>query len=681
MMNETQDLFMNVIEKSTGAYACLEFSDSSMTDFYPIYTNKSFNDTFMLVEKDLRKVAFSSFLTNMEFDKDDLLELIKKVTETGKVYNEIVFSKKIKKYFNFSVFKAAGCLVSCLFFDISNFRENDSQEIYRYISDSSADEFQYINNKTGYILSSPKLVSLLGINEKEFSKEIFLVRIHEEHRQQFIQNISRAKKTGKTSFNMEYRLIDEKTWINHSANFKYDSNLQCVEEVHYFKDVTELKEKQLELEYMAYFDTKTKTYNRKYFVDFLSAAINKARRKEKRIELMYIDIDNFKKINDSIGFTLGDELICRFSKVLLKHESKTVKIGRICNDEFVIAIYDATEEFSAKTIYSKIVNCLEKPIRLSNGIDVYLRISVGVSKYPEAGQTADDLIKTADIAMYTVKDKDKNSMTVFEQSMLEEFMENVNLEHRLKTAVAKGDFYLCFQPQYDSNKNRIRGVEALIRWQDGDCLVPPSKFIPMAEKAGYIIDIGKWVIKEALKTYAVWKHEHDFRGIISINISTIQLKDINFADILSYYTEINNLDPSDVEIEITESVFIGDTKVTAEILKDIRDRGFRISLDDFGTGYSSLSYLKDVPIHTLKIDKSFVDSVVLDKSTNIITKAVIEMVKRLGLETIAEGVETKEQYEYLQSMNCDNIQGFLLGRPMKKPDLLEVIMRERAVHA
>lgn len=682
MLNEAKDLFINLIEKSTGAYVCLKYSDASKTDFLPVYINKSFENTFDVSGKVLKGVPFSSFIKKMDFDKKGLLGLIKKSEKSGVTGTELFYSRKVGKYFIVSAFKTTDSCISCLFFDVTELREKDDMEIYKYISDSSADGFQYFNNKTGYVLSSPRWNELLGIPEDNSGREALLDRIHQEQRQAFAQNIRRAMGTGKKSFRMEYRLNDGKTWLDHSANFKYEDDGVCVEEVHYFKDITELKEKQLELEYMAYFDTKTKAYNRKYFVDFLSAAINKAKSKNKNIEIMYIDIDNFKKTNDSIGFTLGDELIHKFSKILLKHESKTVKVGRICNDEFVIAIYDSSDELCAKKLYSKIVNCLEKPIRLSNGIDIYLRISVGISKYPEAGNTADDLIKTADIAMYNVKDKDKNSMIVFEKSMLDEFMETVNLEHRLKEAVAKGDFYLCFQPQYDSFKNRIRGVEALIRWKDGDNgVISPAKFIPMAEKAGYIIDIGKWVIKEALKTYANWKHEYDFRGIISINISPIQLKDINFVDILSYHTEINKLEPSDVEIEITESVFIGDTKVTADILKEIRDRGFRISLDDFGTGYSSLSYLKDVPIHTLKIDKSFIDSVVKDESTNIITKAVIDMVKKLGLETIAEGVETQEQYEHLLGMNCDNIQGFLFGKPMKKPDLLEVIMRERAVHA
>ncbi len=681
MLSETQDLFMNIINKSLGAYICLRKADNGSNEFYPVYVNEEFEKSFELTFNQLRGTPFTYFLASMSFDHKGILHLMNEVDDTGKSKVELVYSKKNRKHYKTSIFKATDCCISCLFFDVSEYEEKEEEEIYKYISDSSSDGFQYLNNKTGYILTSKKWHDLFGLTKDQLEKKLFVERIHQDNREAFIRNIVKAKRNLKDKFKMEYRLCDGKTWIDHSANFKYEDNDKCIEEVHYFKDITELKEKQLELEYMAYFDTKTRTYNRKYFVDFLSAAVKKAKRKDKKIDIMYIDIDDFKKVNDSIGFTLGDELITKFSRMLLKNESRTIKVGRICNDEFVIAIYDTDENSCAENIYAKIVRCLERPIKLSNGFEIYLKISVGISKFPESAQTADDLIKAADIAMYNIKDREKNSVTLFENWMLEEFMENVNLEQRLKEAVAKGDFYLCFQPQYDSNKGKIRGVEALIRWQDGDKgVISPAKFIPMAEKSGYIIDIGKWVIKEALSSYATWKHEYNFKGIISINISPIQLKDINFTDILVYYTEINNLKPSDIEIEITESVFIGDTKITAEILKDIKFKGYRISLDDFGTGYSSLSYLKDVPINTLKIDKTFVDSVVKDESTNIITKAVIDMVKKLGLETIAEGVETKEQYEHLQKMNCDNIQGFLLGKPMKKVDLLEVIMEERAAH-
>ena len=288
-----------------------------------------------------------------------------------------------------------------------------------------------------------------------------------------------------------------------------------------------------------------------------------------------------------------------------------------------------------------------------------------------------DLIRCADIAMYNVKQHGKNGMFVFEENMLKKFMKNVKLEQKLKTTVDTLGFMLYYQPQYYSEKKELRGVEALIRWQlaNGE-YVSPGEFIPMAEKNGCIVNIGTWVIKHALADYTVWKNEYGYDGIISINISAIQLREKNFKDTLLHYVEINNLTPEHIEIEITESVLIEDFESTISILEELRNRGFKVSLDDFGTGYSSLSYLRDIPLDTLKIDKSFVDTILLDDSTSIITDAVITMVKKLGLETIAEGVETEEQFEYLKNMHCDNIQGFLLGKPMPSEKLIELIMEE-----
>lgn len=448
------------------------------------------------------------------------------------------------------------------------------------------------------------------------------------------------------------------------------------------KDINELKRKHLELGHMANFDPNTNTYNKNYFVNFLSAAIKKAEINSKTIQVLYIDINNFKKVNYVAGFYAGDEVIAKFAKILLKYESSNVKVGRFCNDEFVIAIYDAKNEQTADSLYEKIAADLAKPILLDDGQEFYLTITAGIANYPGMVETADEVIKCANIAMCKAKNNTKTDRLVFEESMLTEFIDEIHLETRLKNAVEHGDFMLHFQPQYDSLNMRLRGVEALIRWDDVEIgSISPGKFIPIAENNGYIIELGIWVIDEALKAYSVWKHEYGFKGIISINISAIQLEDKNFTEILLSHIEKYNVCTNDVEIEITESVFITDFALVGEVIKDLRNKGLKISLDDFGTGYSSLSYLKNIPIDTLKIDQSFINTMVADPSTSIITSSVIEMVKKLGFETIAEGVETEEQFKFLRNINCDNIQGFYLGRPMKKEDILKLIIEEnRKIH-
>ena len=559
-------------------------------------------------------------------------------------------------------------------------KENDNslEELYEYISSASNDGFQYINFQNGYSIISPKWKQLFEINDGENQYEkIVAEKICNEDRQKFLDKMQTIESHQETSYEIEYRIHDGRTWISHTGTNRYDENGEIIEKFSFFRDISELKEKQLELEYMAYFDSETGVYNRNYFVKRLERAVGKIPNSYNKVQVLYLDIDNYNIINDSVGFILGDELIIKFAKMLNEYVTHTLKVGRFNNDEFAIAFYDAEDDESALNLYKDIIKKLEKPIELSDGSKVYVSVSAGIASYPSGGKTAVDLIRCADIAMYNVKQHGKNGMFVFEENMLKKFMKNVKLEQKLKTTVDTLGFMLYYQPQYYSEKKELRGVEALIRWQlaNGE-YVSPGEFIPMAEKNGCIVNIGTWVIKHALADYTVWKNEYGYDGIISINISAIQLREKNFKDTLLHYVEINNLTPEHIEIEITESVLIEDFESTISILEELRNRGFKVSLDDFGTGYSSLSYLRYIPIDTLKIDKSFVDTILLDDSTSIITDAVITMVKKLGLETIAEGVETEEQFEYLKNMHCDNIQGFLLGKPMPSEKLIELIMEE-----
>lgn len=554
MHSSGNSVFTGIVEKSTSAYICLKKMEGDNRDFDIIYINPAFENVFSVSEENLKKASFSVLLDEVNFNKENLIDLITDAHKNGITNKETVFSYKYGKYFNFSTFGISGDIICCMFSDMSDFKENK--------------------------------------------------------------------------------------------------------------------------EYMAYFDAKTQTFNRDYVVDFLAHVLKKAKLESKLLQVMYIDIINFKQINDITGFAVGDEVIGKFAEILQEYESHNIKVGRFCNDEFVIVIYDDQNNITPQHLYRGIIKKLEKPILLSSGLEFNLSISVGVAKYPEGGMTADDLVKCADIAMCQVKDSGKSSIMFFKEEMLQEFMENVNFEYRLKNAVENEDFYLHFQPQYDSNNMTLRGVEALVRWKDKQVgKVSPAKFIPIAEKIGCIIELGTWVLKEALRIYSGWKY-CGFKGIISVNISAIQLKDKNFMKNLLNYVNKYNLETQDVEIEITESIFIGDSSHVGMVLDDLREKGFKISLDDFGTGYSSLSYLKDIPIDTLKIDKSFVNSMLVDSSTSIITSSVVQMVRKLGLETVAEGVETVEQYQYLKEINCDNIQGFYLGRPMGQEEILNLILEE-----
>lgn len=271
-----------------------------------------------------------------------------------------------------------------------------------------------------------------------------------------------------------------------------------------------------------------------------------------------------------------------------------------------------------------------------------------------------DLINCAEIVMFRAKENGKGRIQYFDGSILEDFLKNVTIENKLKEAVFSQNFTLYFQPQFHTADRILRGVEALIRWKDETGKsIKPDVFIPIAEKNGTIVPIGTWVMEESARIYAEWKKKYHYAMILSLNISAIQYKQPDFVDKVMKILGKYDISPEEIELEITETILIDNFKEVTEKLVTLRNIGVKISLDDFGTGYSSLSYLKGLPIDTLKVDKSFIDTVITDENTRIITESIIYMVKKLGFETIAEGVETQEQFDYLSAIDCDNIQGII----------------------
>ena len=288
-----------------------------------------------------------------------------------------------------------------------------------------------------------------------------------------------------------------------------------------------------------------------------------------------------------------------------------------------------------------------------------------MAEYPEAASKTLELINCAEIVMFKAKSMGKDKVLYYNGEILDDFLKNVTIENKLKDAVFQQNFTMYYQPQFRTNDRALRGVEALIRWKDDNGkMISPALFIPIAEKSGAIVPIGTWVIEESLRAFADWKRKYHYPMVLSLNISAIQYRQPDFIDKVLKLMDKYDISPSEIELEITESILIDDFTEITEKLVLLRDIGVKISLDDFGTGYSSLSYLKGLPIDTLKIDKSFIDTVITDENTRIITESIIYMVKKLGFETIAEGVETEEQFRYLNEIDCDNIQGYFLGKPM-----------------
>ncbi len=391
----------------------------------------------------------------------------------------------------------------------------------------------------------------------------------------------------------------------------------------------------------------------------------------KKAALIYIDMDNFKYINDTMGHDFGDELIKQASKRISINMNNKGILYRLGGDEFVIL--QAINEKEAESLMSKILNSFRKEFVIKNST-IHISLSIGLAMYPEHGDIVSKLMKAADIAMYTSKESGKNRYEVYQNSMNVAFSDRMNLEKYLHVAMEKHEFELYYQPQIDLNNDKITGLEALLRWKSPELgNVSPMDFIKVAEDTHLIIPLGEWVLIQACEFLSQLHKSGHPNMAMSVNISPIQILQEDFTDkvikILKYY----NIAPMCLELELTETILIESFENVYKKLQLLSDIGIRIALDDFGKGYSSLNYLRQLPIHTLKIDKCFIDNVSFDTENTTITRHIISMGKSMGLSVVAEGVEVQGQLDYLKKYQCDKMQGYLFSRPLPKSEIEKLV--------
>ncbi|MCI4625866.1 MAG: EAL domain-containing protein [Candidatus Magnetoovum sp. WYHC-5] len=432
-----------------------------------------------------------------------------------------------------------------------------------------------------------------------------------------------------------------------------------------FKDITERKQLEQRLRELAHFDQLTGLANRVLFFDRLNHAIAVAKRTNAKIALLFIDMNRFKYINDTLGHNVGDILLQeaakRFNGVV--RESDTV--SRIGGDEFTITLTNVTKDTDGEYIAQRIIKALTAPFHIDSH-ELFVGASIGISIYPDDGTDIDILIKKADTAMYKAKLTKGSSYRFFNPEMEKEALERIAMEKDLRYALDKGEFQLFYQPIIDLNTNKIVSMEALLRWfRNGEAYVGPAEFIPLAEESGLIIPIGRWVLKNACIQAKKW-HDEGFKNLnIAVNISMSQfIKQKDLGKMVAQILFETKLAPKYLELEITEDVCLQNIESTVSVLHEFDELGIGLSIDDFGTGYASLSYLKNLPIKKLKIDRSIISNIQDSEKDASIVSAIIAMSKSFELKTVAEGVETIEQLEMLRSLTCDEAQGFLLAKPL-----------------
>ncbi|MBR7800689.1 sensor domain-containing protein [Undibacterium fentianense] len=430
----------------------------------------------------------------------------------------------------------------------------------------------------------------------------------------------------------------------------------------FFKDRTESYNAKQKIEELAFSDALTGLPNRLLLEERINQSITHASRDNGEFALLFLDLDNFKHINDSLGHPFGDRVLIEVTERLKNCLRQVDTAARLGGDEFVLLLHQANAS-GAEICARRVLADLSAPFCL-DGIPFSVTCSIGIALYPADGQSIQDLIKNADSAMYYVKERGRSDFRFYQKQMNIGLLSRMKIDHAMRQALEHQEFRLHYQPLVDLSTNQVFGAEALLRWYDKDLgEVSPAKFIPIAEETGLIIAIGNWVMHTAIAQAAAWNKEGRHLRI-SINVSALQFQQANFVDTLANALDDAHLDPNCIDIELTESILIRDVEETLKKLHAIAKLGVRMSIDDFGTGYSSLSYLKRFPIHKLKIDRSFIMNLTKDESDIAIVTAIISLAHALKLTVIAEGVETDEQKELLSELNCNEIQGFLVAKAL-----------------
>jgi diguanylate cyclase (GGDEF)-like protein/PAS domain S-box-containing protein len=466
--------------------------------------------------------------------------------------------------------------------------------------------------------------------------------------------------------------------IEDSAAPIHDRRGQVTGAVMVFHDVSAARALSLRMSYLAQHDSLTDLPNRILLNDRLTQAMALAHRHRQKLAVLFLDVDRFKHINDSLGHAIGDRLLQSVAQRLLACVRSTDTVSRQGGDEFVILLAEVTHPQDAAISADKILLALSTPHRIDQH-DLHVTASIGIVTYPDDGTEVETLVKNADFAMYHAKDSGRNNYQFFKKDMNVRAVERQSLESGLRHAIERQEFVLHYQPKINLETGASIGVEALIRWRHPQRgLVPPEQFIPIAEECGFIVPIGRWVLREACRQARAWQNAGLPPVRIAINISAVELRAKDFvAGVRAILTE-TCLEPCYLELELTETFLMQDSKSTAAVLQALKDLGVQLALDDFGTGYSSLSYLKRFPIDTLKIDRSFVRDLTTDADDASIVSAVISMGKSLHMRVVAEGVETREQLAFLQEQGCPEGQGFYFSKPVAAGELTQLLGRRVA---
>jgi len=569
---------------------------------------------------------------------------------------------------------------------------SESERLHRYIVNTSPDIIYILDQDGHFTFINERIESLLGFSKEEIVGKHYSFLVHHDDMEQAKYVFNERRIGTRAAKNIELRLkckddgksrhFNNRTLpIELSAMGMYTGNSQSSNSYTgtygVARDVTERKIAEETINFQAYHDLLTKLPNRALLRDRLSLAISQAKREDEKLAVMFLDLDRFKNINDSLGHMIGDELLQQVSMRLKECIRAADTLARFGGDEFTLLLpklHNGRED--AIKLADKITNTLKQPF-IIDGHELYVSASIGIALYPHDGSNMDTLIKHADVAMYHVKGQGKNGYQFYSNEMNVPYMEKLSLDTGIHRALDKNEFSMVYQPQVNLRTGEIVGVEALLRWEHPEHgAISPSEFIPFAEESGLIIDIGYWVIKTACAELNRWRTAGLPEIRMSINISARQLMEEDIVKNIIQIMKDYDVPGSCIELEITENAIMDDMDSVIRKLQELSSHDITIAIDDFGTGYSSLSYLHKLPIHTLKIDRTFLKESRINKGDNTIINTIVAMAKGLNLNVIAEGVESQAQLEYLRGIDCSEAQGFLFGKPLPSEVISQLLIQE-----
>ena len=521
---------------------------------------------------------------------------------------------------------------------------------------------------------------LIGYSEAELKGTTFLSYVHPRERQAARKIFSALVDGERPEVQGELRFMHKSgTWVwleGFAQNLLHDPSVGAI--VINYRDITQRKATEKQLEYQAYYDALTGLPNRLLFRDRVVNAMAQARRNRRSIAVMYLDLDHFKLVNDGLGHSIGDVLLSEVAARLQGCIRASDTISRLGGDEFTILLNDVADSDSAAGVARKILESFSRSFRVE-AHELFVTASIGISLFPNDGEDVETLLKCADSAMYRAKELGRNQMQLFTASMNERYVRRLALEQNLHHALEREELEIYYQPIFDRARRRIDSVEALVRWKHPTRgLVLPADFIPLAEDTGLIVPLGESIVRTVARQLRAW-HDAGLTSLkASVNISAPQFQQPNFVSSIAAALAENALDPSSMQLELTESVAVQNIDMTMNVLRELRTLGVSIAIDDFGTGQSSLIYLKRFPIDMVKIDQAFVRDATADESTAAIVSYVINLAHTLRLAVVAEGVESEEQFAFLRLHGCDYLQGFLFSAALPANEIESFVRVEAA---